>query len=1066
MTESTKTKEPNTKEVKHIKDLLGMKFFIPGYQRGYRCEKQQVNDLLDSIEKLIGSQFFIEGFPRKEYCLQQLVVSMVQNLIFEKSKARIEDKNYVIKIDDCEKIGDDNFDINEPLEVSDAKLIFLESKAKIMHNCYLIPQEDCTPKIENVYEVKDGQKRLTTIYIILKYIQHIQGQQEQLYEISYQTQEESQSFLQKIYEEAPEEDNIDFHHMKQCYDTVKEWFEEKGKNEKRLDDFKEKLLENVYFSWNRVEPEERKSKDLKSIKDLLGMNFFIPSYQRGYRWGIQQVTDLLDDIYESSGEYCIQPLVVSMAQNLIFEKTKAREEGNNYVIKIDDCENIMDDNCGINGQFEVPDTKLVFLDSKAKKQQDCYVIPKDPEDCTNQIKYEVIDGQQRLTTIYIILKFIHQHILEPQEQLYEISYATRADSKKFLNAINEKQQKIDEEEDNIDYFHMKQCYDTVEKWFNGKRVDEIRDFKEKLLEHVHFIWFLDKNPKPVETFSRLNIGKIPLTNAELLKAMLLKESNFSPENTHEKEAFRLTQLEMATQWDEIEFTLQNPEFWGFIYSEKWNRPTRIDLIFELLMDMKIMPEPDQNKIGKDGYKTFRYFYEYLKNEPNKSKAITTIWKYIRTIFQIFREWYDDLKFYHYIGFIIHEKLNIIHEKLPMEKEEVKDCKITSKLGQLIWLYNKLKETKEDFKSKETKEEFMGYLISIIKQLFINSQGNPTHIANLSSDYDVPKAPHKQKCEPILLLFNIQTIINQNRGYTKEYKQKAFYKFPFHLYEEEGCWDIEHIDPATENELNDYKDQEEWLQYMYLALETKIKEHDNKLDTIIKATIQGQVLKILVEEGDDIKKDQDIIIIKATNGEQTIKAAGDGKIGKIHVKQGDTVEKDQDVAILKDDKTENKKIVKMIIDFVNSHAENKDSKYDFDTLRYQLFELAKQGQKVLEDNEKNQIWNFAILDSSTNRSYGNSIFPSKRRIIIGRDQGKKISIKWNLSKDRQATEITLTIEEEDKKIVFIPPCTRNVFMKYYTPNSTDIMSWTKEDAKKYRAQIYETLKDFGVIEATR
>ena len=36
--------------------------------------------------------------------------------------------------------------------------------------------------------------------------------------------------------------------------------------------------------------------ELKSVNELLGMKFFIPSYQRGYRWTEQQVTDLLNDI--------------------------------------------------------------------------------------------------------------------------------------------------------------------------------------------------------------------------------------------------------------------------------------------------------------------------------------------------------------------------------------------------------------------------------------------------------------------------------------------------------------------------------------------------------------------------------------------------------------------------------------------------------------------------------------------------------------------------------------------------------------------------------------------------
>ena len=39
---------------------------------------------------------------------------------------------------------------------------------------------------------------------------------------------------------------------------------------------------------------------LKSVGELVdsGMTFFIPDYQRGYRWEKQQVTDLLNDILE------------------------------------------------------------------------------------------------------------------------------------------------------------------------------------------------------------------------------------------------------------------------------------------------------------------------------------------------------------------------------------------------------------------------------------------------------------------------------------------------------------------------------------------------------------------------------------------------------------------------------------------------------------------------------------------------------------------------------------------------------------------------------------------------
>lgn len=66
--------------------------------------------------------------------------------------------------------------------------------------------------------------------------------------------------------------------------------------------------------------------ELKSVNELLNMNFFIPNYQRGYRWTTQQVKDLLNDVNEFGPKqddfYCIQPLVVKRKEDDIFRKIK------------------------------------------------------------------------------------------------------------------------------------------------------------------------------------------------------------------------------------------------------------------------------------------------------------------------------------------------------------------------------------------------------------------------------------------------------------------------------------------------------------------------------------------------------------------------------------------------------------------------------------------------------------------------------------------------------------------------------------------------------------------------
>ena len=107
--------------------------------------------------------------------------------------------------------------------------------------------------------------------------------------------------------------------------------------------------------------------ELKSIAELRNMAFYIPAYQRGYRWTQRQVKDLLKDIFEFSkkkedaGIYCLQPLVVvkrPIDESSIIEKIRKTD-------KLSEVRRILE----------------------ASKEQ-----------------WEVVDGQQRLTTIRLILE--------------------------------------------------------------------------------------------------------------------------------------------------------------------------------------------------------------------------------------------------------------------------------------------------------------------------------------------------------------------------------------------------------------------------------------------------------------------------------------------------------------------------------------------------------------------------------------------------------------------------------------------------------------------------------------
>src|SRR5690606_10331234 len=206
-------------------------------------------------------------------------------------------------------------------------------------------------------------------------------------------------------------------------------------------------------------------------------------------------------------------------------------------------------------------------------------------------EFEIIDGQQRFTTIFLIVKYLEDIIkltfphLEFKAPLYE----TRSDSRDFLNEVNHKNEV--EANLNIDYYHIWGAYDAIKNWFTNKDSDvNTIDFLNTLLKsqfedtndhakNVRVIWYEineTENNHSIDIFTRLNIGKIPLTNSELIKALCLQKGNFLEEQA------TIKQIQIASEWDIIEKTLQNDEFWYFIYNPHRSNAydNRIEYIFD------------------------------------------------------------------------------------------------------------------------------------------------------------------------------------------------------------------------------------------------------------------------------------------------------------------------------------------------------------------------------------------------------------------------------------------------------------------------------------------------------
>lgn len=150
------------------------------------------------------------------------------------------------------------------------------------------------------------------------------------------------------------------------------------------------------------------------------------------------------------------------------------------------------------------------------------------------------------------------------------------------------------------------------------------------------IWYETTEENPITVFTRLNIGKISLTNAELIKALFLNGSNFRTTNI---DGMRRRQIEIANEWDQIETAFQNDKLWFFLCNRQVH-DNRIEFIFDLMND----------SADRDPYSTFRFFNAKLagKSEDDMKKN----WEEIQGYYQRFSEWFHDRELYHKVGFLL------------------------------------------------------------------------------------------------------------------------------------------------------------------------------------------------------------------------------------------------------------------------------------------------------------------------------------------------------------------------------------------------------------------------------
>ena len=621
---------------------------------------------------------------------------------------------------------------------------------------------------------------------------------------------------------------------------------------------------------------------LISIAEILdGRTFYIPSYQRGYRWTTKEVTDLLNDLYsftirgkKNDGEfYCLQPIIVQ---------------------RIED-ETIIS-------------TILDGIDSSSRDV------------------WEVIDGQQRLTSILILYKYLlekkgwdKERLKEDEDkELFHIRYETRDDSAAFLENL----QKDTLSDTYIDFSHISDAYRIIDAWVkdDAKRISEryhrsssvgsVCDALFRLLNcgreaeredcgSAQFIWYElasdgseSSKQKAISEFLKINTGKIELTDAELIKALFLQKKNFI---SSERES---RQLEIAMQWEGIENTLHKDDFWYFI-SSKRSRPNRIDEIFELIYKTDGVKEfhekvVDQNISQRKSQLTeknriFRYYYQKFDGLQGEALqvAIKKEWDKVILVFRTLEDWYEDPKMYNYVGFL-------------------SQCGID--IAKLYIKYFSLPES-------ATKHEIEGFFVEQIKKQL---EGIKIGLVNLEEE----------------------GVLRQEYRINAQYgKDNWAILFPFDVFVSQN-WNIEHIDSYTTNALMSSQEQKDWVDNAM----KEIRDVPDKNGTKQRIDAFYQLEKY-------------------------------------------------------------KEIIPLIQEIVEEDA---------------------------DEDQKNSIGNLTLLDEKTNKSYGNSLFCQKNRII----------------------------QERITRGTFVPTSTSMVFNKAFdTSTNKNFFKWGADDKRAYHNYIFNELKTF-------
>lgn len=312
---------------------------------------------------------------------------------------------------------------------------------------------------------------------------------------------------------------------------------------------------------------------------------------------------------------------------------------------------------------------------------------------SNSGKPQIVDGQQRLTTISLIRKELGCN----DDEIYNsLRYNDR---------------------NSIDEYFLKSAKKTIEEELSKKN----KEFYNKLKECIFIVCTIDASDEGAEkVFLRLNVGKIPLSSAEIFKAYCLTEN----ESDCKKSNF-------IGIWNEIESTLQNDTFYFFFsHDDDKEREiryysTRMDFLLEVFVIMVHLEDITPEKIKTEYERNPNYIFKKLKELFDEDGYTPGKFiKELKAIFDKFQQVYSDIEMYNLFGYLScypnHEDMlslcksildprtesisdNIkkqVIKSIPIKRIEISELKYgenNDRIRKILLLHNALKSMNYEFR---------------------------------------------------------------------------------------------------------------------------------------------------------------------------------------------------------------------------------------------------------------------------------------------------------------------------------------------------------------------------------